>query len=60
MGALSFTGKYILYFFIWLDNSPIGGFLVGVALLYVFYKFADYLSTELHRLVTKFYNRRVK
>lgn len=58
MGILSAIGKFIGGFFIWLDTSTLGGFLVAVWLLYFFYKFADFTSTEAHRAITKYLNKK--
>ncbi len=60
MGILSFTGEWLLGFFMWLDTSPIGGFFMGFGLLMLFFKVADYISTELHRFITKRINQRGK
>lgn len=60
MGILSTIGGFLGGFFIWLDTSTLGGFLVAVWLLFVLYKLADFTSTEAHRAITQYLNRRAK
>lgn len=58
MGILSNLGDLIIDALIWLDGSTVGGFFLALAVLYLTYKLADATSTEAHRLVTSWLNRK--